>query len=344
MKKINSRKIEHRQIANDEAIHFHELTTGFEDYHFIHNALPEIDFGEIDIRTDFLGYQLKVPLMISSISGGDARSLALNKDLAVAASQAGIALMLGSIRPALENKDCLGSYRIARDMAPDIPIIANIGASQIVKQYKTQQLIKVLKQIGADALSIHLNPLQEALQPEGEPHFKGVSRAIEILRETLPYPIIVKEVGFGLSLDVIKRLQKMGIQWIDVAGAGGTSWSRIEHHRTVSEEKRAVAAQFFEWGIATTEAIRNALKAKQLNIIASGGIDTGLKFAKAIALGAEIAGAAKSFLQTWNRDGVPGICELIRIFAETLRIAMFCTGCQNLEKFRGNKAIITYRK
>jgi len=327
-KKILTRKKEHLRIANDQPVHFHELTTGFEDYHFVHNALPEINLKDVSIESTFLGYELRSPLMISSISGGEEESKQLNRDLARAAGQSGIALTLGSIRPALENPKCISSYRIAREEASDIPIIANIGASQLVKEYKSKQLIKVLKQIEVDAISIHLNPLQEALQPEGEPHFKGVSRAIEILRETLPYPVIVKEIGCGLSFGVLKRLQKMGIQWIDVAGSGGTSWSRIEHHRTEARDKRDIASQFFEWGIPTVEAIQNAVKVKQMNIIASGGIDTGLKFAKAIALGAKLA----------------GVCDLINVYSETLRIAMFCTGNQDLAGFRGNKTIISYRK
>lgn len=344
VKQIYSRKREHLQIVNNEPIHFHDITTGFERFHFIHNALPEIDFRDVNIQTDFLGYRLKAPLMISSISGGDDESQALNGDLAEAANRAGIALTLGSIRPALENSSCLGSYRIARERAPDIPIIANIGAVQIVQQYKTRQLSEIIKQIGADALSVHLNPLQEVLQPEGEPQFRGVSRAIEILRETLPYPIIVKEVGFGMSADVIRRLHKIGIQWVDVAGAGGTSWSRIEHQRILEVENRVVAAQFFEWGIPTAEALQDAVKTDRIHVIASGGIDTGLKFAKAIALGAEIGGAAKPFLQARHRAGMTGIDELIRVFVQTLRIAMFCTGCPTLAKFRGNNAIIVKRE
>ena len=343
-KKILTRKKEHLRIANDQPVHFHKLTTGFEDYHFVHNALPEINLKDVSLMSTFLGYELRSPLMISSISGGDEESKQLNRDLARAANRSGIALTLGSIRPALENPDCISSYQIAREEAPNIPIIANIGASQLVKEYKSKQLIKVLKQIKVDAISIHLNPLQEALQPEGEPHFKGVSRAIEILRETLPYPVIIKEIGFGLSLGVLRRLQKMGIQWIDVAGSGGTSWSRIEHHRTEAPDKRDIASQFFEWGIPTVEAIQNAVKVKQMNIIASGGLDTGLKFAKAIALGAKLAGAAKPFLKALNKGGVAAVCDLINVYSETLRIAMFCTGNQDLAGFRGNKTIISYRK
>jgi len=342
--KILDRKKEHLQIANDKAVRFQELTTGFENFHFIHNALPEIDLENVDTRIKFLGFELQSPLMISAISGGEEFGLELNKDLASVANRAGIAFSLGSIRPVLEHPKCIASYQIARKVAPDIPIIANIGGAQLVKSYKSQDLIRILEKIDVNAISVHLNPLQEALQPEGEPHFSGVSKAIEIMRETLPYPVIVKEVGFGLSGDVVRRLLKMGIQWVEVAGSGGTSWSRIEYHRIKEKEKKDIAAQFFEWGIRTTDSLKDALKMKNLNVIASGGIDNGLKFAKAIALGARLAGVAESFLRVRNESGPEGLLRLINVFNETLRIAMFCTGCRNLNEFRGNKSIISCRK
>jgi len=343
-KKILNRKKEHLDIASNYSVNFQETTTGFENFHFVHNALPEINLEDVDISTKFLGYDLKSPMIICSMSGGEEKSERLNKELATAANRSGIALALGSLRPALQHPESLKSYHVARQYAPDIPLLANLGATQLVTEYKTKHISKVLQQIEVDAISIHLNPLQEALQPEGEPYYNGVSRAIEILRETLPYPVIIKEVGFGLSLDVIKRLQKIGIQWVDIAGAGGTSWSRIEHFRTEQKDQRAIAAQFFEWGIPTVESILAASKIPQLHIIASGGIDSGLKFAKAIALGAELAGAAMPFLQARKSGGIDEICELIKIYSETLRISMFCTGCRNLLEFKGNKSIISCRK
>jgi len=229
---ISKRKREQLQIVHDREVNFREQTTGFEHYHFVHNALPEIDLNEVDTQTEFLGYELAMPLMISSMSGGEDEGEKLNRDLAKVANQHKIPLGLGSLRPALENRAALKSYLVARQNAPYIPLIANIGATQLVKGLSSQKLLDLLREIQVNALSVHLNPLQEALQPEGQPHFKGVSRAIEILKDTLPLPIIVKEVGFGLSADVIKRLVKIGVQWIDIAGAGGTSWSRIEHLRT----------------------------------------------------------------------------------------------------------------
>ncbi len=337
---ISKRKKEHLQIVHNQEVNFREQTTGFEHYHFVHNALPEIDLDEVNTQTDFLGYKLAMPLMISSMSGGEEEGEKLNRDLAKVANQFKIPLGLGSIRPALENRAALKSYLVARQNAPDIPLIANIGATQLVKGLNSQKLLNLLREIQVDALSVHLNPLQEALQPEGQPHFKGVSQAIEILKDTLPLPIIVKEVGFGFSTDVIKRLVKIGVQWIDIAGAGGTSWSRIEHLRTKTKIRQEVAAQFFEWGIPTTTAIQNATKLKRLHVIASGGIDNGLKFAKAIALGAELAGAAAPFLTIRKKEGLEGLDRMIQVYGETLRISMFCTGCKSLEEFRGNPTII----
>jgi len=338
---ISKRKREHLQIVHDQKVNFREQTSGFEHFHFVHNALPEIDLEEVDTRTEFLGYKLAMPLMISSMSGGEEEGEKLNRDLATVANQQKIPLGLGSIRPALENRAALQSYLVARQNAPDIPLIANIGATQLVKGLNSQKLLDLLREIQVNALSIHLNPLQEALQPEGQPHFKGVSRAIEILKDTLPLPIIVKEVGFGLSTDVIQRLVKIGVQWIDIAGAGGTSWSRIEHLRTKNKIRQEVAAQFFEWGIPTTTAIQNATKQKRLQVIASGGIDNGLKFAKAIALGAELAGAATPFLLIRKQEGLKGLSRMIQVYGETLRICMFCTGCRDLKEFRGNPTLIS---
>lgn len=339
---IKNRKKEHLKIAIGENVRYQNLTAGFEHYRFIHNALPEIDLTDVNMTTDFLGFKLQVPLLIAPMGGGESDGKRLNRDLATVANAEKVALGLGSIRPALENSRCIATYAVARESAPDIPIIANVGAAQLSDGLNSQRLKKILDEIGADALSIHLNPLQEALQPEGVASFRGVSRAIEILKETIPLPIIVKEVGFGLSPEVIKKLQKIGVEWFDVAGAGGTSWARVEYLREKEDHKKKVASEFFEWGIPTTECITGSVKLKGTHLIASGGIRTGLDFSKAIALGAEIGSAAAVFLQAREEKGIEGIRELIRLFKETLRLAMFCTSCQNIAAFCGNSNIIKY--
>ncbi|HPC36860.1 MAG TPA: type 2 isopentenyl-diphosphate Delta-isomerase [Candidatus Marinimicrobia bacterium] len=338
--KITERKKDHLRIICEEDVHYENVTTGFEQFTFVHNALPEIDLHEVDFSCEFLGYQLQMPLIICPIGGGESDGKELNRALAKVANQAKIALGIGSLRPALIDKSVLETYTIVRENAPNIPLIANLGAVQLAEGIDSQTLKSLLNEIGADALSIHLNPLQEALQPEGDPSFRNVSRAIEILKDTLPIPIIVKEVGFGLSSGVIRRLAKMGIKWVDVAGAGGTSWSRIEAKRITDSHQKRLAGEFFEWGIPTASALLEAVKIEGVNVIASGGITTGLQFAKAIALGATLAGGAALFVRTWYAHGTEGLTETVNLFGDTLRHVMFCTGCNNLETFRGNSEII----
>lgn len=339
MSSIQARKKEHLRIVAEEDVQF-RTTTGFERWRFIHNAMPEIDLKDVDTRCEFLGYKINQPFMIAAIGGGESRGLELNRDLAQVANAARVPLVLGSMRILLEDSAVLPSFKIARQLAPDIPIIANLGAAQLNDNLDSRKVLRAIQDIGADALSIHLNPLQEALQPEGEPSFRNVSHALEILKETLPVPLIVKEVGCGLSLDVLKRLYKIGIKWVDIAGAGGTSWAKVEYHRILEASAKQLAAEFFEWGIPTAEALTAATQLKDLHLIATGGIDSGLNYAKAIALGAELAGAAAPFVTAWRKKGQEGIAQLLDHYQRTLQMAMFLTGCAKLKKFRGNAAII----
>jgi len=337
---IENRKKDHLRIVGGEAAGYREVTNGFEQYRFIHNALPEQNLAQVDTSVTFMGKRLSVPLMIVPMSGGEAEGEQLNRDLALAAQEEHIALGLGSLRPALENPACLATYAIARQLAPDVPIIANLGASQLKAVIRKESFFQMLSDIGADALSIHLNPLQEALQPEGETDFRNISETIEILKEITPLPVIVKEVGFGLSFDVIHRLKKIGVEWIDIAGAGGTSWARVEENRIDDPIEKELARQFFEWGIPTAKALSDAVKVKNCRIIASGGLEEGLDFAKAIALGASMTGAAAAFLRIYRRGGVEAVHQYVGLIRSTLRIAMFATGCRNVSGFRGNPAVI----
>lgn len=339
MSSIHSRKREHLRIVSEEQVDF-DRGGGFERWRFIPNALPELDLAEVDTRTEFLGYKLKQPFMIGAISGGDSQSLELNRALARAAQQARVPLVLGSMRILLEDEAALPSFAIARETAPDIPIIANIGAVQLLAYKDMERLLQKVQALGADALSVHLNPLQEALQPEGQPHFRNVSRAIEILQETFPLPLIIKEVGCGLSFDVLKRLSKIGIKWVDVAGAGGTCWAKVECMRIKDESAQALAQEFFDWGLPTAEIVAQARELGNLSVIASGGIDDGMKYAKAIALGAELASAAGVFVRAWQKHKEEGILAILEHFQRTLQLAMFLTGCRTLKKFRGNPGII----
>jgi len=338
MASIHTRKKEHLRIVTEEEIQF-DQDGGFERWRFIPNALPEIDLSEVDTRCEFLGYKINQPFMIGSIAGGESQGTELNRSLAVAAQKARVPLVLGSMRILLEDERALSSYAVAREVAPDIPIVANLGAAQIKTLRNAAQLLTAIQAMGADALSIHLNPLQEALQPEGQPQFREVSRSIEILRETLPVPIIVKEVGCGLSLHVLQRLSKIGIEWVDIAGAGGTCWAKVESHRINDPIRRALAVEFFDWGLPTAEILVSARSLNTVHLIASGGINTGMRYAKAIALGAELASAAAIFVKAWQKSKEHGILEILEHYRETLRLTMFLTGCKTLKKFRGNQAI-----
>ncbi len=342
MKSVNikNRKKEHLSSILDNDVNYLETFTGLEKYRFIHNGLPEINFNKIDTSIKFLDHTISQPLLITSMSGGESNGDKLNKDLAVVAEKEKIALGLGSIRPVLEDSSVIKNYAIVRELAPTIPIIANIGAVQLQGVLRGKKLSNILKNIGADALAVHLNPLQELLQPEGDSNFSGISKALELLHDIMPLPIIIKEVGFGLSADVIKRVKKIGINWIDVAGAGGTSWAKIEGKRITNPLRKKIAAEFFEWGIPTATSLKYANQVDGMKIIASGGIDTGLKYSKSIALGADLGGVAASFLRIWKENGVEGLTETIKIYKESLKISMCCTGCSDLKQFRGNPKII----
>ena len=337
---INNRKREHLKIVAENDTNYRSVRSGFERYTFVHNALPEIDLHDVELNCQFLQRPLSFPFLISPISGGEETGLKLNQALARVAQKMQVALGLGSIRPALVADSALSSYVVAREVAPDIPIIANLGAVQLVDGIDRKRLNSVLKSIGADALSVHLNPLQEALQPEGVPRFRNVSAAIEILKDTLPIPVIVKEVGFGLSFDVMRRLHKIGVKIIDIAGAGGTAWARIEGRRHTQENQEKIAAEFYEWGLPTAECLVSGVQIEGLKVIASGGVHSGMDYAKAIALGAFLGAAAAPFVRVWYQQGEEGAEALLTHYRETLRITMFGTGCRNLKAFRNNHKII----
>ncbi len=339
-KHIQQRKQDHLRIVAEENVRFKHISAGFEHYRFVHNALPELNFSEIDSTTPFLGYSLGAPLVINPMSGGVDQGKALNRALAEVAQAEKIALGLGSLRPALEDETTLESFRVARESAPDIPILANIGAIQLKSDSNQDQLSQLLSQIGADALTVHLNPLQEVLQPEGEPNFAGVLRALEQARDRFGLPLIIKEVGCGLSKKVLQKLAEIGIKWVDVSGAGGTSFAQVEEKRSKDPVQKQVAKEFSEWGIPTVESLRLALGLQHLRVIASGGVESGIHFAKAIALGSALVGVAAPVLQAWHKKKAAGVQEMIQSYKETLKIAQFCTGCKSYLEFCGNLNII----
>jgi len=325
----SQRKHDHLRICLEEDVNSPKVTTGLEHFHFIHRALPELDLAQIDTSTEFLGKKLRAPLLISSMTGGTEKAERINRNLAAAAQQYGIAMGVGSQRAAIEDPRWAYTYQV-RDAAPDILLMANLGAVQLNYGYGVDECLRAVEMIQADALILHLNPLQEALQHDGNTDFSGLLRKIEEVCKRLPVPVVVKEVGWGISEEVARQLAEAGVAAIDVAGAGGTSWSLVEMHRTSDENWRNVASAFSDWGIPTADAIIMARKgAPSTPIIASGGIRTGVEVAKALALGADLVGMATPFLKAAN-ESREAVAAKIEEIINALRIAMFCVGARDI--------------
>lgn len=293
----------------------------FDDYVIDHCALPEIDMDAIDLSTAFLGKHLKSPLLISCMTGGTDSARKINENLAIAAEHMGIALGVGSQRKALEAPEQAYTFEI-RALAPSVPILANLGAVQLNYGFGLAACEEAVAMVNADALVFHLNPLQEAIQPEGQRNFTGLLEKMGEIAAGLSVPVIVKEVGSGISGALAAKLVAAGINIIDTAGVGGTSWARIEAARAQAPD---LDAQFVHWGIPTPDSIRQCKSIPGASVIASGGVRTGLDVAKAIALGADLAGMASPFLAP-AMESAEAVVETIQRINKALRIAMFCAG------------------
>ena len=329
---ISSRKADHIQINLEEDVQS-AITTGLESYRFNHNALPEINLNDVDMAQVIYGKRMAVPLLISSMTGGTDKAALINRHLAEAAQHAGIAMGLGSQRSAIEDSGLAHTFQV-RQYAPDILLFANIGAVQLNYGFNTDKLRRLIEMIAADALVLHLNALQEALQPEGDTNFVGLLKKIEGLCHEIEIPVVVKEVGWGISGDTAKRLINSGVSAIDVAGAGGTSWSQVEMHRMRDENLAKVAGAFRNWGIPTADSIIQVRKSvPDAMIIASGGLRNGVDIAKCIALGAQIGGMARPFLIAANQS-TQTVINLIDQVATEIRICMFLSGVMTISSLQ----------
>jgi isopentenyl-diphosphate delta-isomerase len=325
----SNRKSEHLKINLERDVSS-GISTGFERFRFVHEALPDLNLDDIHTRTELFGRTLNAPILISSMTGGTSEANQINATLAEAAQATNIAMGVGSQRVAIEDPSLSKSYQI-RKQAPDILLFANLGAIQLNYGFDLESCKRAVDMIEADALILHLNALQEALQPEGETSFEGLLGKIETVCEGLEVPVIAKEVGWGFSVSTVKRLVDVGIAAIDVAGAGGTSWSQVEMHRAATDIQAALAAEFIDWGIPTAVALERLHTAfPSLPLIASGGLRSGMDIAKSIALGATLAGMAGSFLKAATKS-TEAVLEIINILSQTLQITIFATGCHSLE-------------
>lgn len=326
----SSRKSDHIRINLEEDVQS-GLTTRLERYHFIHQALPEVNLEDVDLRLDLFGRRLKAPILISSMTGGTAEAAKINRILATAAQETGIAMGLGSQRAAIERPELAKTFQV-RSVAPDILLFANLGAVQLNYQYGLEQCQRAVDMIEADALILHLNALQEAVQPEGDTKFSGLLKKIETVCRNLPVPVIAKEVGWGFSEQAARQLSDAGVAAIDVAGAGGTSWTQVEMHRAKTESQARLAAAFIEWGISTSESILNVRKAApHLTVFASGGIRSGIDIAKCIALGATLGGMASPFLKAAARSVEDTLQTVLEVRRE-IQVCMFAAGAKNLDE------------
>jgi isopentenyl-diphosphate delta-isomerase len=333
------RKLEHIEICLDEDVQS-RVTTMFEDIEFIHNALPEIDMEKIDLTTNFFGLKASAPLVIAAMTGGHPQTFDINERLAVAAEELGLPIGVGSQRAAVEDPSLADTFRIVRERAPSVPVIANIGATHV------SAAADAVSMIDADILAVHLNPLQEAIQPEGDVNSEGTLESIAEIIDSVDIPVIVKETGAGISSEVAVSLEEIGIDGIDVGGAGGTSWAAVEYFRALKEEddvKANLGLEFWSWGIPTALSIIMVLNSTELDVIATGGIRSGLDVAKALSLGAISAGIAHPILRpAVNGSSLDVVVELERIL-EGLKVAMYLNGCLTVSDFSSKPLILKGR-
>jgi len=331
---LKDRKSQHLDIVLAGEAQAMAGATGFDNIRFEHNALPELHLDEIRLDTQFLGKRINAPLLVSSMTGGPERASAINRNLAIACEQLGIALAVGSQRIAIEGQGSSGLGSELRRLAPSVPLLANFGAAQLNRGFGIEEARRAVEMIEADALIIHLNPLQEAVQSEGDRDWRGLLGKIGALAQALDVPLVVKEVGAGLSATVARRLCDAGVSLIDVAGAGGTSWAAVEAARAATPRQAAVARAFADWGIPTAHAIVGVRSAcPEATVIGSGGIRSGIDVAKAIRLGADVVGQAAGVLEA-AVDSPDAVVAHFSTVIDQLRIACFCTGSADLAALR----------
>ncbi|NJD31202.1 MAG: type 2 isopentenyl-diphosphate Delta-isomerase [Gammaproteobacteria bacterium] len=328
-------KLRHIEACLTRPVEYRK-SAGFDAYDFVNEALPELSLGSLDLTCELAGHRLRAPLMIAPMTGGTERGRQINRRLAAAAERFGLAMGVGSQRIAIEDPTLEEWFQV-RDVAPSVLLFANLGAAQLARGYGVEQARRAVAMIGADALFIHLNPLQEAVQG-GNRDFRGVADRLALLCRELEregIPVFAREVCFGMTEATARRLLECGVSGIDCSGAGGTSWARVEAHCAATARGRELGLRFGEWGIPTAESIVNVRRAAAtLPLIASGGLRSGLDVAKAIALGADIGAMARPFLVKADEGEAP-LYQFIEGVLEELRVCMFATGSATLLELRG---------
>lgn len=343
MSKIENRKKDHIEICIKQDVQFNLLTSGLENFFFEHQALPELNYDEIDTSIKLFNRNFSFPIFVSSMTGGLEQGEKINKNISIACEKLNIPMGLGSQRIMLENKRSKKTFFI-RDVAPNIFLFGNIGAIQLNYNVKSSDIKFILDEVKADALFLHLNPLQEAIQDEGDRNFKNLKKKIIKLADEINFPIILKETGCGISKNIIKDFNNTNICGFDVSGGGGTSWSYIESLRSKNPYISKIGENFRNWGLPTSYCLIEAKKVIKKNklLFASGGIRTGIDVAKAIALGADMVGIAQPLLEPALISPLEVENKLKQIIEE-LKITMFCSGIKNIKSLKNtNKLIYKY--
>ena len=333
-KQTENRKLEHLKICMEKNVEFKSKTPGFDEIELIHHALPELDYQKLVTTTNFLGRQFDFPILINGMTGGHPVSKKINGLLAQIALNFNIPIEVGSQRAAVENNALEETYRVVRDVSSDIFVIGNLGAAQLVNGYGIREVEKCIGMIDANALAIHLNPLQESLQKEGNLDFQNLLGTLKKLVNQVSIPIIIKETGAGMSESDLKLLKNIGVEYVDVGGAGGTSWAAIESFRHEEDtESSEVAKAFWDWGIPTVVSTIIAARLG-FKVIASGGIRTGIDVAKAIACGADFVGIALPFLKNAYDENLEGLVTQMNILIRELKTCMFLTKSAHIEDLK----------
>ncbi|MCX6802368.1 MAG: type 2 isopentenyl-diphosphate Delta-isomerase [Candidatus Diapherotrites archaeon] len=325
------RKEEHLDIALKESVSFRHVATGLEKVQLQYNCLPDISLEDVDTSAEFLGKKFNAPLMVSAITGGTERAKKINRDIAKACQKLGIGMGLGSQRAMLEKPELKDTYYV-RDVAPDIFLAGNMGATQL-RDFSVEKIEKALSEVGADALAIHLNAAQEAVQPDGTPDFRGAFEKIAELSKKLKKPVYVKEVGHGIGWITARKLAKTNIRAIDVQGAGGTSWIGIDSLRG----NRELGETFWDFGIPTAVSIFECRQEFKGKIIASGGIRSGLDIIKGIILGADLGGIALPVLKAQAEGGEKGVEEYLEKIIREIKVGMFLLNARTIEDLKRKK-------
>jgi len=340
---IKQRKLEGLKIPLSEEVEAKTTSTYLEYVQLIHNALPELDFDDIDTSTTFLNHKFSAPLIIDSMTGGTPEASKINERLAETAEELGLGMGLGSQRAGLKSKELAETYSIAREHAPNAFLIANIGGAQLAKGLSIDEAKQIIDMINANALVVHLNPLQELVQPEGEPKFKGVFDKIVELVKSLKAPVIVKEVGAGISKEVATKLELAGVSAINVAGSGGTSWAGVEKLRAESagsELKAHLGEMFWDWGIPTAASLIEVRKAVKLPLVASGGLRNGLEVAKCLTIGADMCAMALPFLKQ-AAVSKEAVMQFANVLLNELKSTMYLVGAGDVKTLKASRHILT---